>query len=456
MAALSHVRGASVFFYVAMKWMLFILLSLLLLLVTETRSYGKAMTLEEALKYGLTHSPTLSSALKRRDIADMDVKTRKSAFLPSLDLEGTHGLQETHPESTVPGSTDPWVSGFSLKLTETLYDNGESITRLKQAKLQRQLAELGAEKERNQLILNIVSQFYDFSIAQKRAEAQRDLYSNLEKQTKSVSFQYRQGLKTRKDYLRLKSQVQNAEVTTRSAESALEKASIQLHKLIGAPFTGEKMVFEPLDVNRASGEAPRAAPALENTLEVRIAKLERDLKPLDVSLAQRNYWPQLKLAGGANYGANSYINSAIPYGQRETYGWNVLLTLKYNLWDWGTLSREVEKARVNEMITENELTKTQLETRAEIESLMIQMRDLSLNSALSESLLQAQEDAFRIVDREYREGQTPYLDYVNSLKERLEAKILYAEARFQLASTLAKYQYYEGKLYDAYFSKQSE
>src|SRR5262245_28820273 len=126
-------------------------LSLLLLLTNP--SWGKSLTLKEAVLYGIDHSPSLDSSRRQLAISQMDRRSAIARLLPSLDLSSRNGVQGQSP-----GSFDtPWASQLSLGLTENLYDNGQSWTQLRISQLTEELSSHQYHRDRDRLSLDIAT-----------------------------------------------------------------------------------------------------------------------------------------------------------------------------------------------------------------------------------------------------------------------------------------------------------
>lgn len=57
-----------------------------------------------------------------------------------------------------------------------------------------------------------------------------------------------------------------------------------------------------------------------------------------------------------------------------------------------------------------------------------------------------------MIAKKYREGKVPYLDYITSINELLDARIQNSTAYFDSLQALSKKRYYEGTLYDSLLS----
>lgn len=420
---------------------------LFLCVFLEGSAWAKPTPLNDAIRYALDHSPTLAQETQKDRIAELDLSTRKNAFYPTLDLESSHGVGQSRPKS----ATEPWISSMQLKLTEKLYDNGESWIRYAQGKDQRESQRLQFERSRDQLVLDVIRNFYELSRSTKVLEAKQTQRKLLDQQYENVSRLYRQGLKTKRDYLRFKAQSQRAGIDERTAVNALAKARLELIKTLGVPpQESESLSFETVAPESLLLTASNEPPNLEKTYEYRIAKMDLESQKSESDLARRGYWPQLNLTTGAYYQNSSYLNSGTPFSTNQSYGWNVLLNLNYNIWDWGTKAREVEKSDARVLIFEHELRKSTNYVHNDIRQLLLDLKDFQTNLSITEELLKAQEDAYNVIKRDYSEGRAEYQDLITSLSDLLNARVDYFRSRYDFAALIAKNKYYQGTLYGSY------
>ena len=102
----------------------------------STSPLSMPLSLKEAVGFALENSPVFDTAKKTQAIREFQYKSAFAKLLPSLDFTTTDGLQNniaiasTSGAVYTPNSTTPWSSSLSLGVTENLYDNGVSLTRL--------------------------------------------------------------------------------------------------------------------------------------------------------------------------------------------------------------------------------------------------------------------------------------------------------------------------------------
>lgn len=418
-----------------------------LCLFLASSTFAKPLSLNEAAKYALDHSPSLAQEYQRDRISELDLTTRARAFYPSLDLESSHGVGQSRPKT----ATEPWISSAQLKLTEKLYDNGESWTRYTQGKNQREAQRLLYEKTRDLLILEVTKNYYEISLTLKTLDARQTQKKLLEQQLESSSRLYKQGLKTKADHLRFIGQAQLATIDERAAQNAVAKARLELLRTLGVPPTeAGTLEFELIAPDSLKLETTLDVPNVEKTYEYRIAKFGLESQKSESDLARRSYWPQLSVSTGAYYQNNSYLNSGAAFSTNQNYGWNLLLNLNYNIWDWGTKSREVEKSDAQVLVYENELKRSTNDVYSNIQQLLLDIKDYKSNLLINEELLKAQEEAYNTIKRDYSEGRAGYQDLMASLKDLLSAQVEYFKARYGFATLIARNKYYQGTLYGSF------
>lgn len=410
---------------------------------------AESLQFKQALEYALQHSPELDSASRELNASELERKSGISRFLPSLDLAATHGLEDERPSF----GDSPWESDLTLSLTETLWDNGVSLTRYRIARVGNEQAGIRFRQTRDRILRDVGSEFFRYSLTLKLLEIRQSQFDLLKKQYELTSQQYHQGLKTRRDFLRFKTELGRAEIDMLNARNTVTRSEQELKRLLSVPLGSATapLSFVPEESLPALDRLPRQAPKLESHATYRLAELERETQSLEASLLTRRYWPELTLSSGVTYRATDYLGQNDVTVANDQLGWNALLTLRYNLWDWGIRRRDRTVAEERRRIQSNELETELLSLRSEIERLMLSLEQFRSNFKLSQELLKLEQDNMRLLETEYRNGKVSYLDYINSLENLADARIKYYSALYELKQGLLAHGYHEGTLYESIF-----
>lgn len=418
---------------------------LIFLLININSAAAAPLSLKDAAAYAIQRSPALNTSQRQALIAEEERKNARAAFLPTLDLTSAHGLQRNYPKTSV---HEPWSSTFSLNLAETLYDNGESITRHRIATLQEEIGHQALLRDRDRLLLSVATAYYQFGLAEKLLEIQKEQHAVLKLQVELVKESYRQGVKTRKDYLRFQTQLNRSDIELLSATNNLQKADLALRRLLGVPLDSTERFDFTVDESRPV--VPRQTDfKLDAHRDFRLAELHRRVSDLNSELARRKLWPELGLVAGANYGASDYMGTGIPPHENDKFGWSALVTLKYNILDWGVRRRNSEIAAHRAFIRSNELEGELLGLREELNVLQVDLRKLQDGFHLSEDLFKLERANLSLITNEYRQGKVQYLDYITSLQNFASAKSTYYNSLFDLKRGVLARRYHEGTIHEA-------
>ncbi len=416
---------------------------------------AQPLDLKGAVELAVEKSPALGVAAKAVTSRELDYSNAVAAFLPSVDFATTVGPQG--PQQTGSGAL---ANQLNLTLSESLYDNHTSIIRLAVAKRQREFAHLTLQQTRDDLTVQIATAYFRYSASQAQAEIRETQLSTLRKEFRSLSDQYNQGLKTRRDYIRLQTQLQRAELDLIAAKNTVAQNSTELRRVIG--LDAESPVeFTPVSTERArsfSPILPEKSASVDQTYERSLADLQNEVNTRDIELAQRKYWPVVNVNGQITYQKSDYLEPLLPTGTGYVtpaltpWNWNALLTVQYNILDWGTRRRNIELARVQTDSKWDQLRAGLLSTDARIRSTWLDLKQLERSFKLDQELLKIEEETYGILQVEYREGRAAYLDLITELNNLLDAKSRLYTSYFDLQTRLVTYRYFERGAYESIVS----
>lgn len=403
----------------------------------------QTLNFQQTLQLALQNSPTLQSFKAEQENRSMELKNATSAFFPSLDLSTTHGAENSAP----PTSSNPWASEIRLALTERLYDNGESITKYQIAKLRKKRADLSFVNERDKICLEVALEYFNYSRLTKFYAIQESRYQTLQRQYQNVVSQYRQGLKTKKDFLRFETQVRRAKIELISSQTSIEKSKQDLIRLINTKAGA--VSFSPDDSDIKSVNDIKIDPLLvENHREYSLASMRREENQLEVDFSRRKYWPEVSLNSAVTYVNQDYIGNGQPFSQSDQINWQILLTVQYNLWDWGIRKRNLSISINEEKIKNSQIDIEILRLKSDLSKLSLDLKKLKENYKLSKELLKLEEKSYEVLESDYRRGKTSYLDLINSLDALFEAKNKFYSSLYDLKESMHSYWYHQGKIYE--------
>lgn len=398
------------------------------------------MQLKEILSTTLGNSPTVLSAQKRVESAQLDRQNASAVFLPSLDLNAIHGFQGNRP-STYP---TPWSSSTTLTLTENLYDNGESLAKLKIAENNLKMAETQLKSVRGKTILNVAGLYFDYCSAILSLRFAERNQQQLEKQLGLARELFHQGVKTRKDYVSFQAQAQRGSIDVIASKNSVAKTLKALSEAMG--LSTDDLEVEPTFKSKAHVKDLPASISNIFLLEQDLLTFKRENMDLQIGISRRRNLPQVNVAASAGYGSSTYLNSGRTWGDGETASWNALVTLNWNLWDWGQRSRSVDLTRLQQQIEEQDFRAQLLSAQKDLENFGVDLKNFSQSYELVKNLRKIEEDSYKFLENEYRLGRLGYLELMSGLTNLLDAQLRDNRIDFDLNRLWLRNKFYQGEL----------
>lgn len=401
--------------------------------------------LKKSIIFAIENSPSFDSLRRQLNISLLEEQSAEARWLPSLDLSATHGLLDSSPRK----NRTPYSSDFNLGLTESLYDNGVSRTNQKIATLTKNEAEISFEDQKNRISLDVASQFVAYSLNIKLLEIQEKQLKLISRQNDMISKDYYQGVKTKNDFLRFKTQVSRSEIDVVTAKNIVEKSKQELQRLIGVNHASSLQIeFIPISLDSKKMDVFDSVPTLESHLQFKAAEIHKKINDLNVTLVSRKNLPEWLLSSGVNYTSSSYLGTGQSFSDNAQIGWNVLLTVKYNFLDWGIRSRDKQIALQKKMIQSNDLDSKLLALKSSLNQLQFDIKKIQKNFELAKELLSLEKSNIEFIEREYRNGKVQYLDLITGLNNLSDAQIKFYSAVSDLEIARYTLFYHQGKLYD--------
>ena len=412
----------------------------------EKQEKAEELTLLSAVDLALRHNPLIRAAISGRKIADGQLSEARAGRFPLLQFSETFTrsnnpvfvfgslLEQSRfaPQNFDIGllnSPEP-VNNFRTAITVRLplFDQLETGTRIDQAIIGQEQADLQKEMIKQQVRLEVLRAYYGILIAQARKEVAEEAVRMAEADVKRIRDLFTTGLVVRADLLA--AEVQAAEFRQQRVQAAGEviTALALLDASLGLPAQastkvsgqlGEKIfdVSEPDELTRLAllhrPDYLRASYTVRST-EKRIRG------------AWGQYLPKVDLF--STYGASG---RDLTSGSAD-YALGAGLT--YNLFDPGRSAR-LDQARAAHALAGVE--QEHLANRIRLEIVQAHQQFVSARERLvlaMQAVGQAQE-VLRIVQDRYREGLT-------IITEVLRAETAFVRSRLNLLA--ARYDYYIG------------
>lgn len=399
----------------------------------------------QVVQNALLTSPDFLSAKNQLEAAQLEKKNAFSAFLPSIDLSATHGLEHLEPDLLGITSQSPVVSSATVSVTEKFYDNGESLKRNTIAGYKLKLAEVNFQKKKATTIRSVILTYYRYALSLKNYKFKQKNYEELARLAKLVGNQYHQGLKTKKDYLSFKTKAQRSELDLIESEKTQTQARADLFAAMGLPINNDVQFDENVQMVLPKNDLTTDITTTD-LYELKELSLQKLIGDIEVDLSKRQTWPTLNLVGVVTYGSSDYIDRNQTWLSQDSTEWKALVNLEFNLLDWGVRNRNVQIAIANQSAFEQRYRKSLLQAENDLSVFKLEVAKSNERYRLLKELQKMEEDTFKLLERDYRSGQSTYLELTTGLMNLLDAQARGLQADYDQADLYLKWKYYKGRL----------
>jgi outer membrane protein TolC len=425
------------------EWVLLLVGFLTCLAVKSETKDLKNWTLQELLSHTIENAPAITKARLNNQYAKLEEAKIKSLFWPKVKFESTLGFRNQEP---TPYSISEY-SALAINLSENLWNQGLDRKKLSLARLATRTSELQYFQIRDEVCLNVTQEYYRYSQLVKSLEIQRNQHRLLKKQFDLVSNEYLHGLRSRRDFLRFKSQSQRAELDLQKQVTQIEKSRLNLLALAGFGASTEGQQFKPEDSPPPMLDLFRNPAELDNTYEDQLLALASQSSELNREVAIKQLTPDISFDLKASTQSGNFWNTGYTLQSQRQNTWGAYLAFNWTLWDGGEEKAKEAQINVQNEIQKSDLRQRKINLQAEIQKLQKQFLLLKENFKTSEEFLILEQNNFLFIEGEYRQSKSTYLDFINGMKDLAEAQNRHWSNLYDLKQGIALYHYYKGSLF---------
>lgn len=416
---------------------------------TKRASIG-ARSLPKLAELAEENSPTIQKFRNALEIARLEMENARVTFLPSLDVEAIHGLQDASPPQKDVSIRSPYNSTLNLTMTENLYDNGQNLTKLRVAEVKYERARLDFEYQRDLQLLAVAQAYFDWSALLRQREIDENNRDLLRRQFNVLEAQYKQGLKTKRDVLRIETEMRRVDMDVLRRDNDGDLAFQKLAGTVG--LSRSDLIKVDLESEEPKPYVGKDVTSTELKAQdhrrARILKFLHEQSQLEARLAEREYLPQVFLNGAMGYHNHDYLGTNVTWESQQLIDWSALVTVKYNLWDSGTRRRAKEVARVKARNVSDDNRQILLDLSNDLRDIGNRLREYGENVRLSRELLVIEQQSYSILEAEYRNGRASYLDLITNLRSLIDARSRFTQNYFGLRKQQILYSFHKGELHE--------
>ena len=410
-----------------------------LVLLCSAPSRAQDLSISEAMKFALEHSPTLNSVRQEVRKAKGSKVQADGNFYPRISINGSYSDGRYPSVGNNGWRTDS--RSASVGLSQNLYAGGKHAAQRRLAKEQLSQAELTVREAEEDLAVRLNTLFYSVLLARETVAAAKDAVETSQKHVQEVRQMLKLGLANQLEVIRAEQQLSSNEASLASSQGTLDSARINLLNLMGLPPSSEYSPVGTLESSRPTGTPPasielaRKQRADKAILEKQIAMQKEQIK-----IAQSGMKPSV------DFSASAAVDNPYHNQDRTDDSWKATLSLEIPVYDRGQTRGEVMKARAVQEQNKYKLRQKELDILSEIDLAWVEINDSEAHVTARRKAHALAKETLRLSQVGYREGVTPQLDLLEAQSNLTSARKDYSQSLFNHLMRIVALKRAEGAL----------
>jgi outer membrane protein TolC len=325
--------------------------------------------MKESVKIALEKNPDIKRLELNEKIGELSVKENHSQNFGSFNAVASYThynlprtLAPLTPSSLSPTSTSGIATttdmiSMGISYDVALFTGFAQKHSIEISLLQKEMSRSQLKLSREQLIYNVKSIYTNILALTSQAIAQKEYIKALESLYETIYVEVELGKKSKIELLKSAVALEEAKENNNKIESNIVELKASLASLMNVDKIGE---LDPISIDLKN----------LNTNDTDVSKLERfHLSALAIEKSEKaikkinsSYYPQVSFNAyyGQNIGPNDDSNVNKGDWNNEDI-WQTSFNVKWNIFDFGRKSASSQKAKVQEMQSHFDDTKTELE-----------------------------------------------------------------------------------------------
>ena len=404
-----------------------------LILLTLTAVSVYAMTLDEAVETGLKNSPDFLMQKNRALLAKEATKLKKASNYGKIAL--TASLTRYNIPRTLtpivppiePGViTSKDIGSLGLAYNVNLFNGFATSREIEVSKLSEDISEISINLSREQLIYNIRSIYLKILSLKAQKKAADSYLKALDKLHHIVAVSVKIGKKAKVDLLKVKADQESAKAYVKELQSNTLILKSTLASVIGVDSI-DKIEDVKISLDRSLNKED-----IKSLSRYKLSLLKERKSDKLLKNAKSSYYPKLD--------ANGYYGNNYGDGEDDNI-WQIGVGLNWVLFDFGSRSSLVQKAKIEKLQSSLETRKTKLTLHKELNEAKNRV-DIALNNLQSaKAELKLVSETLKIEEERYKQGVGTIYDllFAKSRYNNTQAKEI--TAKYGLQSAIYYYKY---------------
>ncbi len=420
-------------------------------------SYPPYWTLDDCMEYAVENNIQKKQQEYTQANQKITVMEAVANALPSLSASGSTRWsfgRSIDPADNTYSTTSNFNNSYSMSASITLFNGFVLINNIRSSMVARERGKESMKKIVDDICLNTIEAFFDVvysmemvSITEAQLEQSRNDFHRTEKYVEL-------GLKSLPDLTQIEAQVASSEYSLTRQRNALQRAELNLKKVMNYPIDQQLEILAPSERELFSNLGYDPDHILRSVLElpqVKMADYNLRESELAFSIAKGRQYPSLSASGG--FSTNFYRNlqrsgsDVTPFRRqlRNNEGKSISLSLSIPI--FGGLSRRsnIARSRNSLQIARQENIAVHRDIIIQAEQAMMDFEGFLKEAAQSEKKMVSYHHAHQVNQNKFDQGLISALELETSSNQLLSARADHLNSRLQLILQKRLLEYYSGE-----------
>jgi outer membrane protein TolC len=392
-------------------------------MVSAAHAHAQPLTIDEAIDRALSVSEDARAANARKRQAEAGVSAVRSAFLPTVTLNGSY-TRRGHVRTGGTSSQRHDALAADVTAAMTLFD-GRNYPLLRAARRRLDAAALDEQEQRRQIAYSTAAAYLVALGQQGVVEAALRREELATARRRDIGARVEAKLVSTNDRTQADLELATATRELANARAALDVAYHDLGWWIGGTVTGPLVSPAPLLTQATDSSGPAAV--TENRPDLAAARLRIDEARETAAEPSRRWWPTLDLTG-------RYLVSNETFTDQRNTDWSVVLGATWVLWDGGRRSADRRIAELDVELARLEADAASRRASTELSTAAAQLRGARAALPPAEQTAAAAAANADEIGVLYAQGLARALDVTDAGAKRFEAEVALVQARLDVAA----------------------
>lgn len=408
-------------------------------------------SLTQCINYALEKNINVQQNVLSNETNKINADQIKASRFPSLNASVSQNLawnKKLDTNNQYGNYSSSNNTSYSVNSSVKLFNGFRINNSIKQADLSYQAGSYNVETIKEEVSLNVLDAYLQVLYAEEQV---KNTESQIEATTQQLALseeRLKLGAISKSDYLQVKSELANENLSLANAQSQLTINRISLMQLMELALNDSFRIvhpeFEiPANITAASADSIYKI-ALQIKPQIKNAELNKQVAELDVAIAKAGYLPVLTMNGGLSTGYISGMGTGYDYQISNKIAPSVGLSLSIPIYQNKQVKSSVAIARIgtqnavlNDINTRNQLRKSIEQACANVESAIVKYQ-ASLESYTSTL------ESYNVSQEKYNQGLVNSVDFLVQKNNLITSQSDLLQSKYNLVFSKKILDFYTG------------